>query len=146
MLIRVDNINQSHLITAPKQGSVDWQTKTRWFEINIAYLLASSFNRKKRELIGSTAVRSLTPLWAAFIDLAVDADDRWNIHTSTPWSRPNFTRAAGNVDSAKQWLTTIVLNRWLLIYDYLVCLFHQKTSMENIFRGREFKIFSNSRS
>ncbi len=76
ILIRVHNINQSHLITSQNQGSVNCQTKTRQFEINTAHLLASSFNRSKRELIGSTAVRSLTPLCAAFIDSAVDADDR----------------------------------------------------------------------
>ena len=76
--MRVQNINESHLLTAPKKGSVHRKTNTmsKTNEIKIAYLLASSFNRSKRELIGSTAVQSLTPLWAAFIDSAVDADDR----------------------------------------------------------------------
>jgi hypothetical protein len=76
IFVLLQNINKTHLITAQNQGSVNCQTKTRQFEINTAHLLASSFNRSKRELIGSIAVRSLTPLCAAFIDSAVDADDR----------------------------------------------------------------------
>ena len=104
-----------------REVSIDKQRQCQKNEIKIAYLLASSFNRSKSELIGSTAVWSLTPLWAAFIDSAVDADDRWNIHTSTPWSRPNFTWAAGNC-----WLS-FTNNRYLspshqwILTDHVSC-------------------------
>ncbi len=76
--MHVQNINESLLLTALKKESVHRKTNTipKTNELKIAYLLASSFNRSKRELIGSTAVQSLTPLWAAFIDSVVDADDR----------------------------------------------------------------------
>ncbi len=43
---------------------------------------------------------------------------------------------------AEQWLTVIVMNRWLLIYGNLVHLFHLETSLGNLPLG-EFNLFSN---
>jgi hypothetical protein len=46
---------------------------------------------------------------------------------------------------AEQWLTVIVMNRWLLIYDNLVTWFHLEISLENPPRG-EFESFSIAKS